>query len=149
MDTPAPGNCRSAAMRHRSRVKEKRIPPISPYTDANRAAWDVSAALHEAGPDWSALWDAVTKPGFSSFDETMAITLRALDPDAKRVVQIGCNNGRELLSMPSFGAISALGIDQSAAFLDQARRLAERAGQTPQFLCADIYDLPRRNARSA
>ena len=48
-----------------------------------------------------------------------------LESDA-RAVQIGCNNGRELLSLPSLGAIPVLGIDQSAAFLDQARRLASR-----------------------
>ncbi|MFK7939470.1 MAG: class I SAM-dependent methyltransferase [Roseovarius sp.] len=112
------------------------------YTSANKAAWDASAAAHEAGPGWQALWQDVAQPGFSVLDATMTATLQALEITGARVVQVGCNNGRELLSMPSLGAVPVLGIDQSQAFLDQARRLAARAGSECRFECADIYDLP-------
>lgn len=111
-------------------------------TAANRAAWEASGLLHETGPEWLALLDAAAKPGFSTFDATMTEALGARDLTGKRAVQIGCNNARELLSLASFGAIPAAGIDQSERFLDQGRRLAEAAGQAPALIAADIYDLP-------
>lgn len=115
---------------------------LAAVTAANRAAWDASAPLHEAGAGWGDLLAAAATPGFSVLDDCLAETLRGLAPEGRRVVQIGCNNGRELLSMPSLGAIPALGIDQSGAFLAQAARLAAAAGSDCRFLRADIYDLP-------
>ncbi len=120
---------------------------ITRYTMANRAAWDASAPVHAAGEDWGALVAAVGTPGFSVFDATMTRTLRGIGVDGARVVQVGCNNGREILSLPSLGAVPVLGIDQSQAFLDQARRLAELAGSECRFLCADIYNLPQDTPR--
>ncbi len=111
-------------------------------TAANRAAWDASAPLHGAGAEWERLTAGFTKPGFSTLDPTLTETLTALHPANRRAVQIGCNNGRELLSLASLGAVPALGIDQSAGFLEQAETLAQIAGFSPQFLCANIYDLP-------
>lgn len=112
-------------------------------TAANRAAWDGSAPFHEAGAEWRDLWARVAEPGFSVLDATLTETLRGLGAAGRRVVQVGCNNGRELLSLPALGAVPALGIDQSGAFLEQAARLAERAGSGCRFLRADIYALPR------
>jgi SAM-dependent methyltransferase len=113
------------------------------YTRANRAAWDASAPLHASGPDWDALVAAAAKPGFSVLDQTLTNALDKVGVAGKTVVQICCNNGRELLSMPALGAIPALGIDQSGAFLDQASRLAKASGIACDFLCADIFDLPK------
>ncbi|MGB8813324.1 MAG: class I SAM-dependent methyltransferase [Paracoccaceae bacterium] len=116
---------------------------LATYTAANRAAWDASAPIHAAGDGWATLRTKFAIPGYSVLDKTLTDTFNSLNPKGKRVVQIGCNNGRELLSMPAFGAIAALGIDQSAAFLAQATQLAQIANQICPFLCADIYDLPK------
>lgn len=115
---------------------------VTGFTQANRAAWDASAAAHEAGADWAALMRDAGRPGFSVLDATMTAVLRSIGIEGARAVQIGCNNGREVLSLASLGARPVLGIDQSEAFVDQARRLAERAGSGCAFLAADIYDLP-------
>lgn len=112
------------------------------YTASNRAAWDASAAAHEQGAAWQALIRDVAKPGFCVLDATLTDTLTQIGVKGRRTVQIGCNNGRELLSLPALGAVPALGLDQSAAFLDQARRLAKLAGSDCAFTCANIYDLP-------
>ena len=58
------------------------------------------------------------------------------------MVQIGCNNGRELLSLMSLGAASGVGIDQSDEFLRQAAQLNAVAQASCRFICANIYDLP-------
>ncbi len=115
---------------------------VKGFTQANKAACDASAPAHEAGEDWTGLIRDVAKPGFSVLDATMTATLRDIGVDGLRVVQIGCNNGRELLSLPSLGAVPVLGIDHSAAFLGQARRLADIAGSDCAFLEADIYAPP-------
>jgi SAM-dependent methyltransferase len=124
-----------------------KTPDLKSVTDANRAAWDASADLHAQGTEWAALLSAAAQPGFSAFDECMAQTLQGLALVGKSAVQIGCNNGRELLSLARYGAKPALGIDQSAGFLAQAAQLAQAAGSDCQFLCADIYDLPATTPR--
>lgn len=111
-------------------------------TAANRKAWNASAPAFEAGSDWAAMLAEAAKPGFSVLDNTLTHALEALSPQGRRAVQIGCNNGRELLSLAALGAKPTLGIDVSEAFVDQAQRLATAAGSDCQFARADIYDLP-------
>lgn len=117
-------------------------------TKANRAAWDASAPHHGLGQDWASLLAAAGQPGFSTFDPCLSATLRSLDIAGKTAVQIGCNNGRELLSLVQFGARPALGIDQSSGFLEQAALLAHTARSDCRLLCADIYDLPANTPRN-
>ncbi|WP_299563885.1 class I SAM-dependent methyltransferase [uncultured Sulfitobacter sp.] len=116
-------------------------------TALNRAAWDASAPLHGTGPAWDALCRGFRDRTFSVFDETMTAALNAAGVQGARVVQIGCNNGRETLSALALGASEALGIDQSNAFLDQARTLADLSPHSADFLCADIYALPADTPR--
>ena len=115
---------------------------VTGYTAANKAAWDASAAAHEAGEEWQALIAVIAQPGFSVLDATITETLTGIGVQGARAVQIGCNNGRELLSLPALGAVPVLGIDQSEGFLMQARRLAHMAGSECRFVGADVYDLP-------
>ncbi|MFM2391238.1 MAG: hypothetical protein RLZZ437_2793 [Pseudomonadota bacterium] len=67
--------------------------------------------------------------------------LRALELGRWRAVQIGGNNARELLSLTSLGITPARGIEQSPAFLDQARVLVAKAGLQPCLPEADIHAL--------
>ena len=117
------------------------------YTEANRAAWDASAPLHGSGASWQTLLEAAAKPDFSVLDDCLTQTLIELDVHGKSAVQVGCNNGRELLSLKSLGALPALGIDQSREFLGQAEQLARIADSNCQFLCANIYELPEDTAK--
>lgn len=109
---------------------------------ANRAAWDLSARHHRGNADWQRLVAGFADPGFSCFDATATEALEAIGLAGRSCVQIGCNNGRECLSLKALGAGRVLGIDQSVAFLDQARELADVAGREVEFLCADIHALP-------
>ncbi|WP_375687500.1 class I SAM-dependent methyltransferase [Pseudooceanicola sp. LIPI14-2-Ac024] len=111
-------------------------------TAANRAAWDASAPLHGTGDGWFALLERAGQPGFSVLDTHLTSILDGLALEGKSAVQIGCNNARELLSLAVLGIRPALGIDQSLAFLAQARTLADAAGMDLRLLEADIYDLP-------
>lgn len=115
---------------------------LDDITAANRAAWNASASLHGSGPEWEKLLQQAALPGFSVLDECLSDTLRKIGVAGRRAAQVGCNNGRELLSLAAFGAVPALGIDQSSAFLAQGELLAASAELSPRFLEADIYNLP-------
>lgn len=119
--------------------------PINPQavTAANRQAWNDSAARHKTGENWQRLVAGFSKPGFSNFDETLTAALRNIDLHGKSIVQIGCNNGRETLSLAAFGARDCLGIDQSDEFIAQANELNQIAKQNCRFVRADIYALPK------
>ncbi|WP_323780081.1 class I SAM-dependent methyltransferase [Leisingera sp.] len=109
---------------------------------ANRRAWDDSARLHQGNALWQELTAGFARSGYSAFDATMTRTLEGLELQGLSGVQVGCNNGRETLSLAAFGAERCLGIDHSAEFLKQAAILKGIARSDCEFLCADIYDLP-------
>ncbi|PZW61656.1 methyltransferase family protein [Pseudomonas sp. URMO17WK12:I6] len=109
---------------------------------SNRDAWNDSAQHHKDTPEWQARLSAVSHGDFSCLDDTLTRLLQQVGVDGKDVVQLGCNNGRESLSLFALGARSAVGVDQSGAFLDQARELASRSPHQPEFIEADIHHLP-------
>lgn len=109
---------------------------------SNREAWNDSARHHKDNPEWQVLLNAVVREDFSCLDDTLTGVLNEVGVDGKDVVQLGCNNGRESLSLFALGARHVVGIDQSAAFLEQARELASRSPHAPQFIEADIHHLP-------
>ena len=107
------------------------------YTSANKAAWDASAHLHGRGNSWDELLLAASLPGFNVLDECLTTTLTKLGVDGRTVVQVGCNNARELLSMAVLGARPLLGIDQSSRFLSQGAELASKSKLSPRLLEAN------------
>jgi len=112
------------------------------YTKANAKAWNASAPFHNQGAEWDALVADFAKPDFSVLDSYITDALSRYDMSGKSVVQIGCHNGRELLSIDSLGAVDCLGIDISAANIEAARALNADANRGCEFLCTDIYNLP-------
>jgi SAM-dependent methyltransferase len=115
---------------------------ILTYTHANKAAWNASAHLHGQGKSWDELLLAASQPGFNVLDDCLTATLTDLGVARRSAVQIGCNNGRELLSLAALGVRPSLGIDQSAAFLAQGAELAVKANLNPRLLEANVYQLP-------
>jgi len=114
----------------------------SDVTAKNRAAWDASAVHHGQGVYWEVLVAGFADPTYSRFDATMTQALQTAGIKGARAVQIGCNNGREVLSACALGAAEVWGIDQSSAFLAQAAVLRDVSGHNAHFLEADIYALP-------
>jgi SAM-dependent methyltransferase len=117
---------------------------IEAITSANRLAWDASAARHKAAADFERQLTGFADPAFSTFDSVIADVLRTQGVKGARAVQIGCNNGRETLSMLSLGAREAVGIDQSPAFLELAEQLRAVSPHAARcrFVEANIYELP-------
>ena len=109
---------------------------------ANRQAWDAAADHHRAHAQWRRLVEGFARPGYSCLDSVATEHLRALGIEGKSVAQLCCNNGRELISARNLGAAEAVGFDQAAAFLDQARELNEIAGLDCRFVEADVLRIP-------
>ena len=114
------------------------------YTDANRVAWDEAAAKHAEHSN-AALFAAVSDPDFVCFEGEILHTLQQVSVDAKQVIQLGCNNGRETLSLRNMGAVRCVGVDASAEFLAHGREMIRIAGAEDQveLVEADIYALPQ------
>jgi len=118
------------------------VPNNKNAIESNRQAWNDSARHHQESAEWKALLSEVTQAGFSCLDETLRGLLEQVGVDGKDVVQLCCNNGRESLSLFALGARSVVGVDQSAAFLEQARVLNSRSPHQAEFIEADIHHLP-------
>src|ERR1700751_4349683 len=82
------------------------------YTAANREAWDEAAPIH-ARRTFDQLLTDFRRPGHSCLDALETRTLRDIGLARKSVVQICCNNGRELLSAKNLGAGRCVGFDIS------------------------------------
>lgn len=117
------------------------------YTEANRIAWDEVAPRHAAHNN-AGLREAVRSPDYVSFDGEILATLQAVGVAGKDIIQLGCNNARETLSLRNMGAARCVGVDASAAFLAHGRELVRiaAAGDRVELLEADIYELPARFA---
>lgn len=108
----------------------------------NRDAWNASAALHRKSATWQYLVENVIRDDFSCLDSTLTAALEQVGLSQKSVVQLGCNNGREALSLFALGATQVVGVDQSSEFLAQAKELAALSPHSPVFIEADIHNLP-------
>jgi SAM-dependent methyltransferase len=118
------------------------MPSTQQAIASNKAAWDQSASLHKTTDTWATLLKSVSNPEFSCLDPTITGVLQSLGVAGKDVVQLCCNNGRESLSLYGLGARSVVGVDQSGAFLQQARELANVSPHHPEFIDSDIHHLP-------
>lgn len=111
------------------------------YTEANRIAWNEVTPYHQKA-NKERLLQQFTQPGYSCLDEKITQKLREWGIDGKDVAQLGCNNGRELISLKNLGAKTAVGFDISDAAIDEARALAQHARVECDFIRTDIYDIP-------
>lgn len=107
--------------------------PLAEITAGNRTAWNSIATRREGKPA------AFFRDGGSTL-EAIERNL-AGDVTGRRVLQLACSHGDEVLSWANLGARAA-GVDISDIAIDQARRKAAEAGLDAEFHRADMFDLP-------
>ena len=93
------------------------------YTEANRAAWNEVMPLHQraAKEKWT---ESFSRPGFVALDEAEIELWQQVGLPSKRVAQLLCNNGVELMSLKNMGAEECVGFDISdEAIKDQLMRI--------------------------
>lgn len=117
-------------------------PETQDYASANLAAWEEVAPIH-ARHNQVELLKLFSRPGFSCLDDIETDILKRLGVDGKDVAQVCCNNGRELISVKNMGAARCVGFDGAQGFVDQGRELADAAIQDVEFVCCDVYNIPK------
>ena len=111
------------------------------YIEANRRMWNETAEVHDRGYV-NGLREQVQSPEFSTFDEVERRLLGEIGLEGKAVIQLACNNGRELISIKKSGAGRCVGVDVSDGFIAQAKELARLGAADVEFLRLSVYDLP-------
>jgi ubiquinone/menaquinone biosynthesis C-methylase UbiE len=112
------------------------------YIEANRRMWNEAADIHAQGYV-AELLDRVEAIDFSTFDDVEKRVFARIGLKGKAVIQLGCNNGRELISVKKAGAGSCVGVDVSDNSIAQGRELASRGGVDVDFVRSSVYDIPR------
>jgi len=117
--------------------------------ERNRAAWNEALEYHQKARN-NALQIGFEDPEFSTLDRDcdgiLMDMLNKIDLRGKKIAQLPCNNGRELLSlMRYFGADRAVGFDISDAAIAEARQLAEIAGLNAKFMRTNLLELGGEN----
>ena len=111
------------------------------YTDANRQAWNELEPRHREAR-FEMLADCFAKPGYNYLGEVECEVLEELGVQGKDVVQLACNNGREILSIRNMGAARCVGFDISANFIEQGKQLAAIGNIEAELVACDIYRIP-------
>jgi SAM-dependent methyltransferase len=112
------------------------------YVEANRRMWNETADIH-AQDYVIKLFEHITAPDFSTFDDIEKRIFAQIDLKDKAVIQLGCNNGRELISVKKAGAGRCVGIDVSDKFIAQGKQLASAGCVEVDLVRSSIYDIPR------
>lgn len=118
---------------------------------ANREAWNASAPHHLESARYRRLLQDFAIPGFSCLGfmadgsrlepDLLTERLQALDINGKDVAHLCCNNGCETLSVKNLGAASAVGFDQSGAFLRHAEAFRAAGHIDCRFVETNVYDI--------
>ncbi|MFD1215845.1 class I SAM-dependent methyltransferase [Microbulbifer celer] len=111
------------------------------YTEKTLESWDEAADIHAAKN--TDLEQRVSVPGFNALEEDFNLMVDRFDLSEKSVVQVCCNNGKDLISLKNKGAGYCLGLDGSQKFITQAKQLAQASRQPDiEFACVNLYDIP-------
>ena len=109
--------------------------------NANRIAWDEAEPYHRnAGFD--NLLRNFSIPGYNYLSSIETQYFSNLNVQGKAVVQLACNNGRDILSVRNMGAGHCVGFDISEAFIKQGKALAQAGEIDCELVASDIYDIP-------
>lgn len=112
------------------------------YAERNRKAWNQVAPIHREGRKID-LHREVAEDSFNLLDEVELEALGRIGVAGKRVAQLCCNNGRELISVLKMGAAHGVGFDISDDFIAEARELAALSGVDCDFVRTDVLDIGR------
>lgn len=110
------------------------------FIQANRKMWNETAAIHAQGYV-STLWERIKAPDYSTFDAVERRIFAQIGLADKTVIQLCCNNGRELIAIKKAGAKRCVGIDISDNFIAQGQQLAQHAGVEVDFVRSNVYDI--------
>jgi SAM-dependent methyltransferase len=112
--------------------------------EANREAWNEATDYHQQARR-DRLKDGFKDPNFTVFDEEhdgeVIKRLKLMNFKGKKIAQLSCNNGRELLSLVRLGAEEGVGFDISDTAISEGKELAEISNLNVKFERTDILEI--------
>lgn len=112
------------------------------YVQANHEMWNRTADVYR-NEGFAKFLSKISQPDLTTFDEVERQIFSTNGLAGKDVAQLGCNNGRELISVKKAGASRCVGFDVSENMLEQGEQLSEASGQSVEFVCTSVYDIDR------
>ena len=108
----------------------------------NKEMWEKTATIHRKAK-MNDLLNKFKEPGYSLLDDYEAdFLLNKINVKNKDVIQLCCNNARELLSIKNLGAKRCVGIDITEGFIQQGKELASVANQELELYSLDVFEIP-------
>ena len=121
-------------------MKKENLAAPFQYAEANRQMWNQTADVH-AKAKLEGLLESVKSPNFTTFDEVEKTIFGKIGLKDKAVIQLSCNNARELISCKKAGAGRCVGVDISEKFLEQGKLLAQAGNIEIELVRSSVYDL--------
>ena len=114
------------------------------YTKQTLKSWNQAAEIHsKQNPD---LFLQTANCNFNALEEDFNRLVDATPIANASVVQVCCNNGKDLLSIKNKGAGRCLGIDGASKFIAQAKSLSQHPHYADvQFETHDVYEIPEHH----
>ena len=107
------------------------------YISINKELWNKKTAVHVKSEFYDN--DNFIK-GKSSLND---IELKLLgNVHGKSILHLQCHFGQDTISLTRLGA-KATGVDLSDKAIETANQLAKKTNSDAEFICCDIYDLPK------
>jgi ubiquinone/menaquinone biosynthesis C-methylase UbiE len=107
------------------------------YFDTNRRSWDKATPFHIQ----SSFYDHAAFLAGASTLKPIEENLLG-DLEGKALLHLQCHFGQDTISLQRKGAL-VTGVDFSEAAIEEARRSAAQLSIPADFICCNIYDLPR------
>ena len=116
---------------------------IKNYAEQNQEAWNEAAGVHRKSRkiDYK---EAFKDKKFSVLDNVLTSLLEKIPLQRKKVAQLCCNNGRELLSIVNTMDAIGIGFDISDEFIAEAKIIAQSAKLDCSFVRIDINKITNR-----
>ena len=111
------------------------------YSQSNKEAWEEAYEHRSEGWDAEDIVKRIQDEKGTYFQEEVLNVLKTYDLQDKTIGQFCCNNGRELLSLMTFGAKEGIGFDIAENMVATANKAAEILGANCKFHATDILSL--------
>lgn len=114
----------------------------SEISKTNKASWEKTAEIHRK-LRMEELLTNFNEPGYSLLDKyETSFLVDKIQVKGKDVIQLCCNNARELLSIKNLGARRCVGIDITEGFIQQGKELASVAKKDLELYSMDVFNTP-------
>jgi len=109
------------------------------YYKVNKARWNELVEIHAKSDEYDL-------EGFLSGKNSLhELEMELLgDVKNKKLLHLQCHFGLDTISWARLGA-DVTGVDFSEEAIELARELSSRTGVDAEFICSNLYDLPRRH----